>query len=110
MLSGEAKKYQFYSLWFARSWLEPKIYHTRGEHANNYATDAIPPTQKLKQNNTNPIVRIDVISFVWICARFGRTIWILNMKHLLVSYGTVVVKLKTWQRQLIQIACEYTEP
>ena len=81
MLSGEAKKYQFYSLWFARSWFEPKIYHNRGEHANNYATDAIPPTQKLKQNNnnTNPIVRIDVMSFrLNLC-----TFWsdYMNIKH-----------------------------
>jgi len=28
-----SNKYQFYSLWF--------VYHTRGEHANHYATDVI---------------------------------------------------------------------
>jgi hypothetical protein len=26
------------------------------------------------------------------------------------SYGTVVVKLKLWQQELIEIVCEYTEP
>jgi hypothetical protein len=33
--------YQFYSLWFDPTGLEPTIYRTRGEHTNHYTTDAV---------------------------------------------------------------------
>ena len=38
---GEATNTNFIVFGLIRSGLEPKIYHTRGEHANHYTTDAI---------------------------------------------------------------------
>ena len=41
MLSGEATNTNL-SLWFDPTWTDkPTIYHTRGKHANHYATDAV---------------------------------------------------------------------
>jgi hypothetical protein len=40
LLSGEATNINFIVFGLTRSGLEPTIYHTRGEHANHYATDA----------------------------------------------------------------------
>ena len=36
-----SNKYQFQSVWFDRSRLEPMVYRTRGGHANHYTTDAV---------------------------------------------------------------------
>jgi hypothetical protein len=41
MLSGEATNTNFEIFAFNRSGLEPTIYRTRGDQANNYATDAV---------------------------------------------------------------------
>ena len=40
MLSGEATDISFIVLSFTRSGHEPTIYHTQGEHADHYTTDA----------------------------------------------------------------------
>ena len=47
MLSGEAINTNF--IVFSLTWpgLEPTIYHTRGKHANHYATDAAPSTRRI---------------------------------------------------------------
>jgi hypothetical protein len=39
--SGEALNTNFIVFGLTRSELEPTIYHTRGEHANHYTTDAV---------------------------------------------------------------------
>ena len=41
VLSGEATQINFIVFGLTRPGLEPTIYHTRGEHANHYATDAV---------------------------------------------------------------------
>jgi hypothetical protein len=41
VLSGEATNTIFIVFGLTRSGFEPKIYHTRGEHANDYTTDAM---------------------------------------------------------------------
>ena len=41
MLSGEATNTNFIVFGLNRSVLEPTIYHTQGEHANHYATEAV---------------------------------------------------------------------
>jgi hypothetical protein len=41
MLSGEATNTNFIVFGLTQPGLEPTIYHTRGEHANHYTTDAI---------------------------------------------------------------------
>ena len=41
MHSGEATNTNFIVFGLTRPGLEPTIYHTRGEHANVYATDAV---------------------------------------------------------------------
>ena len=41
MLSGEATNTNFIVFGLIWPGLEPTIYHTRGEHTNNYATDAV---------------------------------------------------------------------
>jgi hypothetical protein len=41
MLSREATNINFIVFSLTRLELEPSIYHTRGEHANHYTTDAI---------------------------------------------------------------------
>ena len=41
MLSGEATNTNFIFFGLTRAGLEPKIYHTRGEYANYYATVAV---------------------------------------------------------------------
>ena len=43
-LPGETTDVNFIIFDLTRSVLEPTIYHTRGEHANYYATDAVTPT------------------------------------------------------------------
>ena len=40
MLSGQATHTNCIVFGLTRSWLEPAIYRTRGEHATHYATDA----------------------------------------------------------------------
>jgi hypothetical protein len=40
MFSGEAANTDCIVFGLTRPGLEPMIYHTRGEHANQYATDA----------------------------------------------------------------------
>ena len=39
-------KYQFHSLWFDPTGIEPTIQHTRGEHANHYTNDAVSEVNK----------------------------------------------------------------
>jgi hypothetical protein len=41
MFSGEATNTNLIVFGLTRPGLEPTIYHTRGEHANHYATDAV---------------------------------------------------------------------
>jgi hypothetical protein len=41
MFSGEATHTNFIVFGLTRLWLEPTIYHTRGEHANHYASNAV---------------------------------------------------------------------
>jgi hypothetical protein len=41
MLSGEAINTDFVIFGLTQPWLEPKIYHTCGEHANHFTTDAV---------------------------------------------------------------------
>jgi hypothetical protein len=40
MLSGEATNTNLIVFGLTRPGIEPTIYHTQGEHANHYATDA----------------------------------------------------------------------
>ena len=42
VLSGKATNINCMIFGLTRSGLEPTIYRTRGEHANHYATDAVP--------------------------------------------------------------------
>jgi hypothetical protein len=42
-------KWQFYSLCFTRPSLEPMIYHTRGNHANNYITDTVAKSRSQRE-------------------------------------------------------------
>jgi hypothetical protein len=48
-LSGEATNTNFIVFGLNRPGLEPTIYHTRGKHANHYATDAVPNYRSCKQ-------------------------------------------------------------
>ena len=41
MLSGEATNTNFLVFGLTRSGLQPRIYHTRGEHVDHYTTDAV---------------------------------------------------------------------
>ena len=41
MLSGDATNTNFIVFGFTQSGIEPKIYHTRGDHANHFDTDAV---------------------------------------------------------------------
>ena len=41
MLSGEATNTNFIVLGLTQLGLKPMIYHTRGEHTNNYTIDAV---------------------------------------------------------------------
>jgi hypothetical protein len=41
MLSGEATNTNLIVFGLTQLGPEPKIYHTRGEHANHYATDVV---------------------------------------------------------------------
>jgi hypothetical protein len=41
VLSGEATNTNFIVFGLTQPGLEPMIYHTRGEHANHYTTDAV---------------------------------------------------------------------
>ena len=41
ILNIEAANTKFIVLYLSRAALDPTIYHTRGEHANNYITDAV---------------------------------------------------------------------
>jgi hypothetical protein len=41
VLSGEATNTSFIVFGLTRSWIEPNINRTRGEHANHYAIDAV---------------------------------------------------------------------
>ena len=41
VLSGEATNTNFIVFGLTRPGVEPTIYHTRGEHANHYTTDAV---------------------------------------------------------------------
>jgi len=41
MISGEATDTNFIVFGLSRLWLKPMIYHTQGEYANHYTTDAI---------------------------------------------------------------------
>jgi hypothetical protein len=41
VISGEATNTNLIVVGLTRSGLEPTIYHNRGEHANNYTTDAV---------------------------------------------------------------------
>jgi hypothetical protein len=41
VLSGEATNTNIIVFGLTRPGLEPTIYHTRGEHANHYTTDAV---------------------------------------------------------------------
>jgi hypothetical protein len=41
MLSGEATNTNLLVFGLTGAELEPTIYHTRGEHANHYTTDAV---------------------------------------------------------------------
>jgi hypothetical protein len=41
MLSGQAVNDNFIVFGLTRAGLKPTIYHTQGEHANHYATDAV---------------------------------------------------------------------
>jgi hypothetical protein len=41
VLSGEATNTNLIEFGLTRSVVEPTIYHTRGEHANHYAIDAV---------------------------------------------------------------------
>jgi hypothetical protein len=41
VLSAEATNINFIVFGFSQQELEPMIYHTRGEHANHYATDEV---------------------------------------------------------------------
>jgi hypothetical protein len=41
VLSEEATNTNFIVFRLAQTGLEPTIYHTQGEHANHYATDAV---------------------------------------------------------------------
>jgi hypothetical protein len=41
VLSEEATNTSFIVFGLTRPGLEPTIYHTRGEHANHYTTDAV---------------------------------------------------------------------
>jgi hypothetical protein len=52
MLSGEATDISFIVLSFTRSGHEPTIYHTQGEHADHYTTDAQGLGASEKNNNT----------------------------------------------------------
>ena len=42
VLSGEATNTKFIFFCLTRPQFVPTIYHTRGEHANHYATDVVP--------------------------------------------------------------------
>jgi hypothetical protein len=49
MLSKEATNTNFIVFGLTRSGFEPMIYHTRGEHANHYTTNAVQKPLKLEQ-------------------------------------------------------------
>ena len=51
-----AKKHQFYSLWFDPTGeVEPTIYHTLGEYANHYTTDAVLSSWRYHQFTFPPL-------------------------------------------------------
>jgi hypothetical protein len=52
MLSGEATNTNFVDFGWNRSGLEPKIYRTQGEHANQYTTDAVKINIFLEERNS----------------------------------------------------------
>ena len=58
---GEAANTDFIVFGLTRIWLEPTIYHTRGEHANHYITNAF---QHLPYKNLR-MTKVKHTSSVW---------------------------------------------
>jgi hypothetical protein len=50
-------KWQFYSLCFTRPGLEPMIYHTRDNHANNYITDTVAKSRSQRETAVVIVLR-----------------------------------------------------
>ena len=50
VLIGEVTNINFIVFWFARPWLAPTIYRTRGKHAIHYGTDAVCINMDLQLN------------------------------------------------------------
>jgi hypothetical protein len=46
--------YQFYSLWFDPTGVEPTIYRIRGEHTNHYDNNAVAYNLMIKVNEMLP--------------------------------------------------------
>ena len=49
--------WQFYSLCFTRPGLEPMIYHTRDNHANNYITDTVAKSRSQRETAVAIVLR-----------------------------------------------------
>ena len=60
VLSGEDTNTNFIDFSSTRPWLGPMIYHTRGEHANHYTTDAGQCINERQQKNWLPFSNTDI--------------------------------------------------
>ena len=65
VLSGEATHTNFIVFDLSRSMLKPTIYCTRGEHANNYTTDAVYKISKYDTKGSGFIFGDDILHIVW---------------------------------------------
>ena len=71
MLSAEAPNTNFIVFGLTRPGLESTIYHTRGEHANHYTTDAV-VQRMIVYNILNPYFNLDCYFIAW----FDWMIWL----------------------------------
>ena len=70
MLNGEATNTNCIVFGLTRPGLEPTIYHTRGEHANHYATDAVMCVSDCSKNSLSWIACILLTLFNKSCLLF----------------------------------------
>ena len=79
LLSGEATNINLIVFGLTQSWLEPTIYHTQGDHANNYTTDALQLTLLCWYCTVVCTKRESVLCWksvlVWVQYDFFNTIW-----------------------------------
>jgi hypothetical protein len=66
MISGDATNTNFIVFGLTRLGVKPKIYRTRGKHANHYTTDLIYETNKIKAHINDPTITLFMFNLSFI--------------------------------------------